>query len=339
MPLAVPTAARIEKSVERQQRHDERGAADAHERRDDADAHRRDLGPRTRRQMIAEPPVLATERHLERNDTGGNRPDPLERLTARVLCHQHADHDAHDHEGRDAPQQARSTAPLARCPANDLSAVGRITASVVPSARCILIAGSTPSTPKISYSTGTRTPPPPMPSNPARKPAMSPAATSAAASAASSPPMLPRAPCPSPIRRRRQGARGLGETQRLLQHADAGLVLDRAFAQVTTKRACMRAPVIEAEDVPRDVVEPTARLEMARDVGIRAPRSRRRARSAASSRRRSADRPRQGCRASDRRRGPASRRRRARDALRPASRSPMPPLSTMVSSGHVSFSR
>ena len=61
-------------------------------------------------------------------------------------------------------------------------------------------------------------------------------------------------------------ARGLGETQGLLQHADACLVLDRAFAQVTTKRACMRAPMIEAEDVPRDVVEPTAPLEMARDI-------------------------------------------------------------------------
>ena len=38
---------------------------------------------------------------------------------------------------------ARSTEPLARCPANDLSEVGRMMASVVPSTMCMRIAGST----------------------------------------------------------------------------------------------------------------------------------------------------------------------------------------------------
>ena len=40
-------------------------------------------------------------------------------------------------------KSARSTEPLARCPAKDLSEVGAMIASVVPSTMCMRIAGST----------------------------------------------------------------------------------------------------------------------------------------------------------------------------------------------------
>ena len=55
-----------------------------------------------------------------------------------------------------------------------------ITASEVPTARCIRIASSTPCEPNSSYSTGTRMPPPPIPSRPASSPVTKPAASRAA---------------------------------------------------------------------------------------------------------------------------------------------------------------
>src|SRR3569833_2981435 len=79
--------------------------------------------------------------------------------------------------------------------------------------------------------------------------------------------MPPRAPCTHLFGSTGIGVRGLGETQRFLQHVDAGLVLDRVFAQLTAERARMRAAVIEAEDVACHVVEAAAPLEVARGVG------------------------------------------------------------------------
>ncbi len=78
--------------------------------------------------------------------------------------------------GSKAINQARCTLPLRKCPRAEEAPVMTIVASEVPTARCIVISGEMPCSPKANTSTGTIMIPPPTPNSPAIVPATAPSA-------------------------------------------------------------------------------------------------------------------------------------------------------------------
>ena len=129
-------------AIERHEHDHVHRAADAHQRRQQADEGAIDRAHGETRQFVAQPPIVARQEQPQRHHRRRDRPTPTADPTGwRTWRSSAPPMTPSTTPGAIEVTTLISTAPLALCSRNERSEVGRMTASDVPMARCMRMAG------------------------------------------------------------------------------------------------------------------------------------------------------------------------------------------------------